>query len=68
MEGDGLCLHLAVFDVHLVATQNNGDVGADTEHISMPVGNILVCHSGCDVEHDDGTLSLDAEWIVSIMI
>ncbi len=29
----------------------------------MPVGNVLVGDSGCDVEHDDTTLALD---IVSI--
>ena len=29
----------------------------------MPVGDILVCNTGCDVEHDDAALAVD---IVSI--
>lgn len=60
MESDLLGLHLAVLDIDLVTAQHNGDVGAHTEDISVPVGHILVCHSGCDVEQDDGALSLDA--------
>ena len=25
----------------------------------MPVGNVLVCDTGCDIKHDNTTLSVD---------
>lgn len=65
VECDLLGLDLAILDVHLVSTEDDGNVHAYTNNISVPVGNILVCHAGSDVEHDDGALALDAgmgEW------
>ena len=59
VENDVLCLHLPVLNVHLVATQDNGDVVTHTHQVTVPVGDILVCHSGGHVKHDDGTLALD---------
>jgi hypothetical protein len=50
-------------DIYFIATENNRDIFADAFEIAMPVGNILVCDSRCDVEHDDTTLTLD---VVSI--
>lgn len=26
---------------------------------TMPIGDVLVCDSGCDIEHDDGALAVD---------
>ena len=59
VEDDGLCLDFSVLDVHLVSGQNDGNVFANSNQIAMPVRNVLVCHAGCDVEHDDGALALD---------
>jgi hypothetical protein len=50
-------------DIYFVATENNRDIFADPFQVTMPVGNILVCDSRCDVEHDDTALTLD---VVSI--
>lgn len=61
MESDLLGLNLAVLDVHLVSAEDNGDGGsADTNDISVPVGDVLVGHTGSNIKHDDGALSLDA--------
>ena len=58
MEDDGLSLDLPVLDVYLVSAEDNGDVLADTDQIPVPVGDVLVGHTGRHVKHDDGTLSL----------
>lgn len=34
MEGDGLCLYLALFDVDLVTGEDDGDVLADTDQVA----------------------------------
>lgn len=68
VEGDLLGLHLAVLDVHLVSAEDNGDVHADTNNISVPVGNILVGHTRSNIEHDDGALSLDAVMGEEVML
>ena len=57
MKDDALGLNFPIFDVHLVATQYNGNVFTDAHQIAMPVGHILVGHSRCHVKHDDRTLS-----------
>ena len=59
MENDALGFHFPVFDVHLVATQHDGDVVAHSHQISVPVRHILVRHSCSHVKHDNGTLPLD---------
>lgn len=60
MEYDGLGLHLAILDVHFVAAQHYGDILADSDKISVPVGDILVGDSRSDIKHDDGALPLNA--------
>ena len=57
VENDGLCLDLPVLDVDLVSGEDDGDVFAHSDQISVPVGDVLVGHSGGYVEHDDGTLA-----------
>ena len=42
----------------LVASEDDGNVLANPDQISMPVGNVLVGHTRCDVKHDDGALAL----------
>mmetsp|Transcript_18056 Transcript_18056/g.30899 ORF Transcript_18056/g.30899 Transcript_18056/m.30899 type:complete len:243 (+) Transcript_18056:514-1242(+) len=59
MEGDLLGLHLSILNVHLVPTQHDGDVLADTTQVSMPGGHVLVSEPRSDVEHDDGALAVD---------
>ena len=34
VEGDGLCLYLALFDVDLVTGEDDGDVLADTDQVA----------------------------------
>jgi hypothetical protein len=46
-------------DIDFVTTQNNRDVFANSFEIAMPVGNVLVRDTRCDVEHNDTTLALD---------
>ena len=52
-------LHFPVFNVHLVPTQNYGDVFTDSHQVPVPVWDILVGHSGGNIKHDDATLPLD---------
>lgn len=60
---DALGLYFSVFNVHLVAAEDNGNVLAHTHQVAMPVGYVLVGDSWGDVEHDDGTLSCGGECI-----
>jgi len=59
VEGDVLRLHLTLLDVNLVSGQNNGDVFADADQVTVPVGNVFVCDARGDIEHDDGALPLN---------
>lgn len=45
-----------VFDVNLVAAENDGNVFTDTDQVTMPVGHVLVGDSRGNVKHDDSTL------------
>ena len=58
VEHDGLGLDLPVLDVDLVAGEDDGDVLTDPDQVPVPVGDVLVCHTGRHIKHDDGTLSL----------
>lgn len=59
VEGDGTGLDLALLNVDLVTTENDGDVLADALQVTVPVGNVLVGDTRGNVEHDDTTLTLD---------
>ena len=59
VEDDGLCLDFSVLNVHHVSGQDDRNVFANSNQITMPVGHVLVGDARCDVEHDDGTLALD---------
>ena len=59
MEGDGLGLDLALLDVDLVAGQDDGDVLANADQVTVPVGDVLVGDARGDVEHDDTALAVD---------
>lgn len=63
VEGDGLGLHLTLLNIDLVTAKDNRNVLADTDEITVPVGNVLVGDTGGNIEHDDTTLSVD---IISI--
>lgn len=41
MEGDGLGLDLALLDIDLVASEDDGDVLADTDKITWRVGLVI---------------------------
>lgn len=57
MKHDALGLYFSVFNIHLVATEDNGNVLTDTDQVTMPVGYVLIGDSGGDIKHDDSTLS-----------
>merc|ERR1712183_239165 len=59
VEGDGFGLHFAVFDVDLVSHNDDWDVFANTNQISVPVGNVFVSDTGGHVEHKNGALTLN---------
>jgi hypothetical protein len=59
MENNALRLHFTVLDIDFVTAQYYGNVFAHSDQIPVPVRDVLVCNSGCDIEHDDGTLTLD---------
>jgi len=59
MESNLLRLHLSILDVDLVADEDDRNIVADADEISVPVRDVLVGDSGCDVKHDDGAFSLD---------
>jgi len=63
VECDSLGLDLALLHVDFVATEDNGDVFANTNEIAVPVRNVLVGDAGGHIEHDDAALSID---IISI--
>lgn len=58
VENYALGLHLPILDVNLVSTKDNWDVFTNSDQISVPVRNILIGNSGCDIKHDNSTLSL----------
>ena len=59
VECNCLGLDFTIFDVNLVSTKNNRDVLTHPDKIPVPVRYILVRHSWGDVEHDNGTLTLN---------
>ena len=59
MESDGLGLDLTLLDIDLVTTEDDGDVFANTDKITVPVGNVLVGDTGGDVKHDDAALTVN---------
>lgn len=59
VEVNCLGLDLTLLDIDLVTAENNWDVLADTDEITVPVGDVLVCDTGGKIEHDDTALSVD---------
>jgi hypothetical protein len=57
VEGDTGSLDLSLLDIDLVTAQHDRDVLTDSFQISVPVGDVLVGDSRCNVEHDDTTLT-----------
>jgi len=59
VESDGLGLDLALLNINLVTCEDDWDVLADTDKVTVPVGDVLVGDAGSDVEHDDTALAVD---------
>ena len=59
VENDRLRFNLSVLDINFVATQDNGNILTDSSEISVPLRDILISHSRCDIKHNDATLTLD---------
>ena len=41
---------------HLIAAENHGNVLAHAHKVAMPVGDVLIGHTGGNIKHDDGAL------------
>ena len=52
-------LDLPVLHVDLVSNEDDWNVLANANYISMPVRYVLVGNSASNIEHDDGALTLD---------
>ncbi len=63
VECDLLSLDLAIFDINLVANEDNGDVLTDANQILVPFWHILVSDARADVEHDDAAVSTNASCV-----
>jgi len=63
VECDRFCFDLALLNVDFVTGEYNGDVFADANKVTVPVGNILVGDTGGHIEHDHSALAVD---VVSI--
>lgn len=61
MEGDLLRFHSSLQNVHFVPSQHDWDVLANTNDVTVPVGNIFVSGPRGHVEHDDGAIPLNAD-------
>lgn len=59
MESDSFGLDFAIFDVDLVSAKNDRNVLAYSGQVAMPVRYVLVGDTSGNIEHNDGTLSLD---------
>ena len=59
VESDGLGLDLTLLNINLVTAKNDGDVLANTNKITVPVGNVLVSDTGGNIKHDDTALAVD---------
>eukprot|EP00906_Rhabdomonas_costata_P021981 RCo031825 len=59
VECDLLGLHRALHNVHLVAHQDNRDVFAHPDNVTVPVGDVFVGLPRGDVKHDDSAVSLN---------
>lgn len=57
MKHNAFGLYFSVFNVHLVAAEDDGNVLTDTNQVTVPIGYVLVSDSRSDIKHDDGTLS-----------
>ena len=54
MESDLSGLDFSVFLVNFVPNQNDWDVVANSGQVFVPFGDIFICNSGGNIEHEDG--------------
>lgn len=59
MESNGFRLDFTFFDVDLVSAENNWDIFANTDKITVPIGDVLVRNTRGNVEHDDAALAIN---------
>lgn len=57
VEHDVLGFHLAVLAVNFVAAEHDGNVLADAHQVLVPDGHVLICDTGSNIEHDDGSVT-----------
>ena len=59
MKSYRLCFNFSLFDINFIATKNYGNCLAHTHNVFMPVYNILVRDTRCNIKHNDRALSLN---------
>ena len=59
MKGDGLGFNFALFNIDFVTAEDDGDVFANADEVTMPVRNVFVRDTGSDVKHDYSTLAIN---------
>lgn len=57
MENDGFGFHFSIFDIDLIATQNNRNILTHTDKISMPIWNVFICDTWRDIKHDNSAFA-----------
>lgn len=68
VKNNALGFDFPVFDVHLVATEDDRNVLTDTDQVTMPVGHVLIGDPRGDIKHDDSTLSCGSNKDISTTI
>lgn len=58
--------HFTLRHVYLVTAQHDGDVGAHTADISVPVGHVTVGQTSRHIEHDDGSLATNVVTLTQV--
>ena len=56
----GKLLPSTYLDVNLVSSEDNWDVFANTDQVTVPVGDVFVGDTRGDIEHNDRALALNA--------
>jgi len=59
VESDSLGLDLTLLDVDLVTAEDNWNVLANTDQVTVPVWNVLVGNTRGNIKHDDAALAVD---------
>ena len=54
-----LWLHFTIFDIDFIPAKNDGNIGANSRQIAMPIGHVFIRNARRDVEENDCAFSAD---------